>query len=60
MGMDARRLGLVGLTALALMAAVPSFAAGAQQSRKKAIWGPVRVHGVSQFPIYKQLAPAST
>ena len=37
------------------MAIAPSFAAGATQSRKKAIWGPVRVDGKSQFPIYKRL-----
>ena len=55
MGMDARRIGLVGLVVLAVMAVVPSFATGATQSRKKAIWGPVRVHGVSQFPIYRNL-----
>jgi hypothetical protein len=53
--MDARRMGLVGLVVLAVMAVVPSFAMGAAQSRKKAIWGPVRVHGKSQFPIYKRL-----
>jgi hypothetical protein len=31
--------------------------AGAQAdvSRKKAIWGPVEVHGISQFPIYRDL-----
>ena len=55
MGMDARRIGLVGLVVLAVMAVVPSFAMGATQSRKKAIWGPVRVDGKSQFPIYKHL-----
>jgi len=53
--MDARRMGLVGLVLLAVMAVVPSFAMGASQSRKKAIWGPVRVNGVSQFPTYKRL-----
>ena len=37
------------------MACVPSLAIGTTQSRKKAIWGPVRVNGVSQFPIYKDL-----
>jgi hypothetical protein len=55
MGMDARRIGLVGLVVLVVMAVVPSFAMGATQSRKKAIWGPVRVNGVSQFSTYKDL-----
>ena len=32
-------MGLVGLVVLAVMAVVPSFATGATQSRKKAIWG---------------------
>src|SRR5947207_5941025 len=54
MGKDARRIGVAGLAVLFLLAVAPALAAGAQ-SRKKAIWGPVRVHGVSQFPIYKQL-----
>ena len=44
------------LLAVALMAllALP-LTAGAAQSRKKAIWGPVRKDGVSQFPIYRDL-----
>ena len=37
---------------LALALATP---AHATPSRKKAIWGPVTVNGVSQFPIYKDL-----
>jgi hypothetical protein len=32
-----------------------SSAADAAPTRKKAIWGPVRVNGVSQFPIYRDL-----
>jgi hypothetical protein len=55
MGMDARRMGLVGLLILAVLACVPASAMAVKQSRKKAIWGPVRVNGVSQFPIYKDL-----
>src|SRR4051812_43760533 len=55
MGMDARRAGLAGIAILLVMAMVPAFAAGATPSRKKAIWGPVRVNGVSQFPTYKDL-----
>ena len=55
MGTDARRIGLAGIVFVILLAAVPSFAWGATQSRKKAIWGPVRVDGVWQFPIYKDL-----
>ena len=49
-----RRCGLLLLVLLAVasMAALP---ADARQSRKKAIWGPVQLHGVSQFPIYKDL-----
>jgi hypothetical protein len=53
--MDARRVGLAGIALVLLMAMVPALAAGATQSRKKAIWGPVRVNGVSQFPVYKDL-----
>jgi hypothetical protein len=53
--MDARRAGLAGIAILLVMAMVPAFAAGATPSRKKAIWGPVRVKGVSQFPTYKDL-----
>jgi hypothetical protein len=53
--MDARRIGLAGIVVAIVLAAVPAFASGATQSRKKAIWGPVRIAGVSQFPIYKDL-----
>ncbi len=38
---------------LVVLAVVP--AADARQSRKKSIWGPVEVNGVSQFPIYRDL-----
>src|SRR3954452_20487696 len=55
MGMDARRAGLAGIAVFLVMAMAPALAVGAQQTRKKAIWGPVRVAGVSQFPIYKDL-----
>jgi glutathione S-transferase len=56
MGMDARRIGLTGIVlAVVLAVAMPAFAAGATPSRKKAIWGPVRLDGVSQFPIYRDL-----
>src|SRR4051812_43043207 len=40
------------LIALALTVVSP---AAAKVSRKKAIWGPVEVRGVSQFPIYAEL-----
>lgn len=42
---------LVALLVLAMLAPT----AGAAPSRKKAMWGPVRVDGVSQFPIYDDL-----
>ncbi|HZN88640.1 MAG TPA: hypothetical protein VFB44_06685 [Thermoleophilaceae bacterium] len=41
---------LIALLALALPAG-----ADAAQTRKKSIWGPAEVNGVSQFPIYKDL-----
>jgi hypothetical protein len=45
-----------GLFALAAIAGLAMAAvADAAPSRKKAIWGPVRVDGVSQFPIYREL-----
>src|SRR5687768_15262396 len=44
---------VVLLAALALCAVAAS--AHADVSRKKAIWGPVRVDGVSQFPLYRSL-----
>lgn len=50
----ARRAALVVLVAaLALCALATSAHAGV--SPKKGIWGPVRVDGVSQFPIYRSL-----
>ena len=47
-----RRL-IPALLALAVLAAAP--AADARYSAKKGIWGPARVDGVSQFPIYREL-----
>ena len=38
-----------------LLIGPPSLAEAATPSRKKAIWGPVRVDGASQFPIYREL-----
>jgi hypothetical protein len=43
------------LVAVALLLGVFAPPADARQSLKKSIWGPVRVNGVSQFPIYKDL-----
>jgi hypothetical protein len=43
---------LLAALLLALAVAIPAQAA---PSRKKAIWGPVTVNGVSQFPLYKDL-----
>ena len=55
--MTSRRLALLAfLVALVLTAAVP--AAEARFGHHKGIWGPVRVDGVSQFPIYKELGAA--
>ena len=48
-----RALRLATATLLVLLAAAPG--AGAAQSVKKGIWGPVRIDGVSQFPTYKEL-----
>jgi hypothetical protein len=42
------------LVVCAALVATPA-GASAAPSRKKAIWGPVRVNGVSQFPIYRDL-----
>jgi hypothetical protein len=41
--------------ALALLLALAAAPAEGAQSVKKSIWGPVRVNGVSQFPIYRDL-----
>src|SRR4051794_14469609 len=49
----ARPLAVLVLAATVL--AVAPSGADAAISRKKAIWGPVRVDGVSQFPIYADL-----
>ena len=43
----------LGAVVIAFLLLVP--AAGGAPSRKKAMWGPVRVDGVSQFPIYDDL-----
>jgi hypothetical protein len=43
-------------TLLAILALAWAPAANAGQSLKKAIWGPPEVNGVSQFPIYRDLA----
>ena len=48
-----RRCGVLCLLLLTLVSAAAP--AEARQSRKKSIWGPVQVNGVSQFPIYKDL-----
>ena len=48
------RAGVMLALALALATVVTSLAEAAP-SRKKAIWGPVQVDGVSQFPIYRDL-----
>ena len=40
---------------LLVVVALLAPAADAAQSRKKSMWGPVRVDGVSQFPIYDDL-----
>jgi len=51
--MPTRIRGLVALAAAISLAAAVT--ADAAPSDKKAIWGPVRVDGVSQFPIYRDL-----
>jgi hypothetical protein len=43
------------IVALAVLLALPSTALAGENSRKKAIWGPVELQGVSQFPIYDEL-----
>src|SRR5690348_9120015 len=55
MGMDARRTGLIALVMAILLTFAAAPAGATKQTRKKGIWGPVRVNGVSQFPIYKDL-----
>jgi hypothetical protein len=44
---------LIAIAAVAVCAVAPAEAA--KPSRKKSIWGPVQVDGVSQFPIYRDL-----
>ena len=51
--MPTRIRGLLALTAV--IGLVAPAVADAAPSRKKAIWGPARVDGVSQFPIYRDL-----
>src|SRR4051794_22308015 len=46
---------VLALVALALVTGALPSQAGAAPSRKKAIWGPAQVNGVSQFPIYGEL-----
>jgi len=43
------------LAALAMTLLAIAGQADASQSRKKSIWGPVRVKGISQFPTYERL-----
>ncbi len=50
-----RRLLGVVLPAMLLLLALTAAPAEGRQSVKKSIWGPVRVNGVSQFPIYRDL-----
>lgn len=52
--MRMRRLPIPALLLLTLALAMPAVA-DARYSRKKAIWGPTQVNGVSQFPIYRDL-----
>ena len=47
MGMDARRTGLIALVMAILMTFAAAPAGATKQTRKKGIWGPVRVNGVS-------------
>ena len=47
------RLRLIALALVLLAAFAPP--ADARYSSKKAIWGPTKVNGVSQFPIYRDL-----
>jgi hypothetical protein len=55
-GSKSVRTSLVGVgVALALAGAMTPAAAGVEPTRKKAIWGPVKRDGRSQFPIYRDL-----
>lgn len=51
---DRARIVCAGMAICLLLAALPALASG-QPSRKKGIWGPVSINGVSQFPIYHDL-----
>jgi hypothetical protein len=55
MGMDARRTAVLAVVTAVVLAFAAAPAGATQQTRKKGIWGPVRINGVSQFPIYKDL-----
>ena len=54
-----RRAIRTALPVLLLLLAMAAPPADARQSVKKSIWGPVRVNGVSQFPIYRDLGAGS-
>jgi hypothetical protein len=43
------------VAACALLLVLAAAPAEGRQTTKKSIWGPVRVNGVSQFPIYREL-----
>jgi len=51
----------IALSALVATALAPSTAGAAKRhfSNKKSIWGPVTLHGKSQFPIYRDLGAGS-
>src|SRR4051812_5199677 len=48
-------LGRAGLLCACLFLLIPAVAGAADQTSKKAIWGPAERDGKSQFPIYKDL-----
>ena len=50
-----RRILVCTVALCALLALLPVAEAAARADRKKAIWGPVTVNNVSQFPIYRNL-----
>src|SRR3954469_11089636 len=50
-----RTPGVAALSCLLLASLTTAVASGSPVSVKKAIWGPVSVDGVSQFPIYADL-----
>jgi hypothetical protein len=49
------RVSWLAVLAAAILLALLTPPADARYSRKKAIWGPTQVDGVSQFPIYRDL-----